>query len=87
MANMGGTYLLLIYGLLGLRLEKQLRIAPAYQNHFKEISIGILYQGIKIKIHVKDHVVTVISDKPIRIRLFDEDILVEGQHSELIKNA
>ncbi len=87
MANMGGTYLLLIYGLLGLRLEKQLRIAPAYQNHFKEISIGILYQGSKIKIHVKDHVVTVTSDKPIRIRLFDEDILVEGQHSELIKNA
>jgi alpha,alpha-trehalose phosphorylase len=87
MANMGGGFLLLAYGLLGIRLEKILKIAPVMQDQFKEISIRFRYQACDLSIKVKENQVEVTSDKPILIQLFDKQVLVETSTQVLIKDA
>jgi len=87
MANMGGNYLLVAYGLLGLRIEKHLRIAPAPESRFTHISLSIHYQGRQISITSdKDHF-TVTTDGPLMIQLYDELKLVESTTQELIKTS
>jgi alpha,alpha-trehalose phosphorylase len=87
MANMGGTYLLIAYGLLGIRLDKVLVIAPARQTQFKEVSLSFVYQGCHLSVEVKDTVVEITTDKPILIMLFDKQVLVNTSTKALIKSA
>ena len=87
MANMGGGYLLLAYGLLGIRLEKILRIAPAVQDQFPEVSLSFVYQACALSVVVKDNYVEITSDKPILIQLFDKLVLVDTFTKALIKST
>jgi alpha,alpha-trehalose phosphorylase len=87
MANMGGGYLLLAYGLLGIRLERILKIAPVYQDYFTEVSLKFRYQGCVLSVEVKENKVEVTSDKPILIQLFDKQVLVDTSTQALIKSA
>lgn len=87
MANMGGGYLLLAYGLLGIRLERTLVIAPVYQDHFTEVSLTFLYQGCALSVEVKENHVEITTDKPILIQLFDKQVLVNTFTKALIKST
>ncbi len=87
MANMGGTYLLVAYGLLGIRLEKNLRIAPSNQSRFSQVSISFQYQGIRVNVLTHQDHFTVTTDGPLWIQLYDELKRVESSIQESIKTS
>ncbi|TXT18699.1 MAG: kojibiose phosphorylase [Erysipelotrichaceae bacterium] len=85
MANMGGTYLLVAYGLLGIRIEKHLRVAPVAHSRFTQVTLSFRYQGHHVTISTHKEHFTISTDGPLLIQLYDELKLVESSTQEIIK--
>lgn len=53
-ANMGGSWLSLIYGFAGLYYDQGLRLANHLPQKIKELKFTLFYQGEPVKISLKD---------------------------------
>ncbi len=87
MANIGGAYLLLIYGLFGVRIGEQLNLAPIVQNKFNKVKIEFKYQGVKLNLELSYSALNIAVDKPIRLKVYGKEMLIEHSEVILIKNS
>ncbi|WP_172369994.1 glycoside hydrolase family 65 protein [Sporosarcina jiandibaonis] len=59
MANMGGTWLAIVYGFAGLRVkESGLSLAPSLPNEWNSLEFHLQYQGRLLKIYLERNQVT-----------------------------
>ena len=87
MANMGGTFLLVSYGLLGLRIGKVLQVAPVYQSIYPSLGLKIKYQGTNIKLAVTNNRFRIDTDRPVWIEVYGERRYVESFIEVVIKTT
>lgn len=75
-ANLGGSYLMLIYGLFGIRMGEILSINPSKQHQIKNIEAGITYQGTNIQMKLEDDILHLVTDASIKLMVYGEIITV-----------
>ncbi|MFU8793432.1 MAG: glycoside hydrolase family 65 protein [Acholeplasmataceae bacterium] len=74
-ANIGGTYLMLIRGLFGVRLSKDaLHIAPVKQKEIREIETHIVYRNQSLILKVSDDTLTIIVDQEISVHIYGQKV-------------
>ena len=79
-ANLGGSYLGIVYGLLGLRIHKgYLSINPKVSEDIKGYELNIMYQGSKINFKI-GKILEIESNKEVRINISNKDILINGYY-------
>ncbi|MCP8969455.1 glycoside hydrolase family 65 protein [Ectobacillus ponti] len=84
MANMGGTWMSIVYGFGGVRLkESGLSLAPILPSQWKSYSFHLLYQGRKLKVEAeKKHVrVTLVNGESLTLKLYGEDVQLTAGHA------
>jgi len=92
MANMGGTWLAIVYGFAGLRIkESGLSLSPSIPDKWKHFAFNLEYQGCQISIGIDRQRISLVLKKgnSLTMKLYDEKItLREGQYVErkLISN-
>ncbi len=70
-ANLGGTYLTLIYGLFGLKMTEILTLKPVFQTSIKTFAATIMYQGSRLFISVTNNHFRLETDHQI-------DVMING---------
>ena len=54
MANMGGTWLAIVYGFAGLRVKEEgLSLAPSLPDEWNSLGFHLQYQGRLLKVHME----------------------------------
>lgn len=77
-ANLGGSYLGIIYGVLGLRVHKNyLSINPKVTKEIKGYELNIIYRGSKINFKVGKSL-EIESNKEVLIRINEKNVLIDG---------
>lgn len=76
-ANLGGSYLMLIYGLFGIRMNDVLSINPAFQHQIAKVETTINYQGTKIYMKLDNQMLHLATDSPIKLSVYGEFITVD----------
>lgn len=84
-ANLGGSYLMLVYGLFGVRIGKYLSINPAKQKQIEFAEIKITYQGSNIKFKLEKGVLSLNSDSPLKLKVYGKIISVIKKYSTEVK--
>ncbi len=79
MANAGGSYLMVMYGLLGLSFSNVLSISPVKQTEIKFYEVHFEYQGSRLSVTYENHALCLKTDKPIQVRIYDEEVTVKNQ--------
>ncbi len=80
-ANLGGSYLMIIYGLFGLRFGKRLILNPVYQNELAYVKTRIIYQGTLIwLILTKDHFIVKVN-REIEMMIADKLENIQGERT------
>jgi trehalose/maltose hydrolase-like predicted phosphorylase len=69
--------MMLIYGLIGLRMEEILSIDPVDQDEIKAYKVHFSYQGSNLVIDYNHNQVTISTDKPIKLMVYGEVFDVE----------
>jgi alpha,alpha-trehalose phosphorylase len=77
-ANLGGSYLMLIYGILGFRFKETFELNPVYQTHIDKIETSIHYQNSKIHIKLEKNILTLKVNQPIEMSIHGETIHVDS---------
>lgn len=85
-ANMGATYLMVIYGLFNLRLEETLEIRPRIQESFTHYAITIRYQGVICDLKVDEDELEIVTTGPLNMRIDGEIVLVKGVYRKKLVN-
>ena len=81
MANMGGTWLAIVYGFAGLRVkESGLSLAPSLPDEWNSLDFHLQYQGRLLKIHLERNAVTylVIEGEGLTISHNGDSIYLEN---------
>lgn len=79
-ANMGGTYMGMVYGFAGLRIkEKGIFFNPVIPEQWENYEFKITYQERTIKIHVskKQCHFTLLDGKALKINVYDNEYLLK----------
>ena len=85
-ANLGGSYLTFIYGLVGVIIKENiLKISPIKPKDLKGYELSIFYKGIKIKISVFDELV-IETNEIVKVQVYDEVIDIVGEYHTSIIN-
>jgi alpha,alpha-trehalose phosphorylase len=79
MANAGGSYLMMMYGLLGLSFSNVLSISPVKQTEIKFYEVHFEYQGSRLSVTYENHALCLKTDKPIQVRIYEEEVTVKNQ--------
>ena len=79
-ANLGGSYLMLIYGLFGVRMGKTLSINPPYQTEIKQAKAHLFYQGVNIVLSLDEQKLTITTDAPLEFTIYNDVFTVEKTH-------
>jgi len=77
LANLGASYLMLMYGILGLRMHSILSINPVWQEELSYIKVNFTYQDSNLVIEYQDQSITLSTDKPIKLMVYGKTIDVE----------
>lgn len=78
-ANMGGTYLTIVYGFLGLHISSSgLSIAPKVPKELPEYTIKLRYRGASLTISIKD-LITIKTDKEIQLEIYGKKYLISDK--------
>lgn len=77
LANLGGSYLMLIYGVLGLRMNSILTINPVEQDELPHYKLNFTYQGAKMVVEHENKMITISTDKPIKLKVYGNIVDVE----------
>ena len=79
-ANMGGSYLGFVYGVVGLRIkENHLLISPITTKEINDYELKVMYQGVSISIKVDDQV-TISSNGNVRLKVYDKLVELNGTY-------
>lgn len=81
LANMGGSYMAIVYGFGGFRLKEQgIFFAPMLPKSWSAYRFKIFIRGSRIKVHVaKDECVfTLESGQPIKIHVYGKEYCLEN---------
>ncbi len=79
-ANLGGSYLGMVYGVLGLRIHKNyLSINPKTTKSIESYELNIIYKGNSINFKVGKSL-EIESSKDVLIRINNEDVLINGYY-------
>ncbi len=79
-ANLGGSYLGIVYGVLGLRIHKNyLSINPIVTKEIKGYEISIIYRGSEIKFKVGTSL-EIESTKEVLIMINKRNVLIDGNY-------
>ncbi|PHD42099.1 family 65 glycosyl hydrolase [Bacillus toyonensis] len=87
MANMGGTWMAIIYGFAGLRVkESGLSFAPSIPKDWKEYTFRLKYQERFIEITIDQNKVTLtlLSGVPIEVKVYDKRVIFSDEFSQRI---
>ena len=71
-ANMGGTWMSIVYGFAGLRIkEDNISLAPKLPEDWKELKFKFFYKGAQVKVYMKKDKteITVQCDSPINLKV------------------
>jgi len=85
-ANLGGSYLMLMYGIFGLRFGPTLRLHPMSQKQIKHIQTKFIYQGVSIKISMHLDTVVIDVDQPLDVYIYNELITIKKTYKMHIKS-
>ena len=77
LANLGGSYLMLIYGVLGLRMNSILAINPVDQEELPYYKLNFTYQGAKLVVEHTNKIITISTDNPIKLMVYGKLVNVE----------
>jgi alpha,alpha-trehalose phosphorylase len=87
-ANLGGSYLMLIYGILGFRFNETFELNPIYQTHISSIKTTIVYQQTTINLQIEDNSLYIEVDRPIKMNLHGKSIEIKDKFKyHIIKNS
>ena len=78
-ANLGGSYLMLAYGLFGIRMKKHYRYILLNKKGIQRAQMRLCYQGSLIDLEIKDGFIYIESEKDITIKLMDEHVKLDSQ--------
>ncbi len=79
-ANLGGSYLGFVYGVLGLRIHSDfISINPKTTKVIEGYELNIIYRGSKINFKVGTSL-EIESSKKVLIRINNEDVLIKGYY-------
>ncbi len=81
-ANMGGAYLMLVYGFAGLRyMENHLLLSPVLPKQWQGYSFSIWFRGSFVKIMVKrgSVILTLLEGNPVRMTVNGQKVLADGR--------
>lgn len=81
MANMGGTWLAIVYGFAGVRVkESGLSLAPTLPEQWNALEFKIQFQGSLLKVHINRDTVTylVMEGDGLTINHFGEKVWLES---------
>jgi len=85
-ANLGGSYMGFVYGLVGLRIHKDyITLYPRVTNEINRYKIQFMYHGITVAVAVNDKL-TVTTTGSVSLKLYDEVIEVNGTYQTVITN-
>lgn len=71
MANIGGSYLMILKGIFGVHSMDGLSVAPTMIEQSHGISIQFLYQGIAVKMSLYEATFQIEVSQPLNIRVYD----------------
>jgi len=77
LANLGGSYLMLMYGILGLRMNDILTINPVDQDELTYYKVNLTYQGSKLVVEHHEKTITISTDIPIKLKVYGSIVEVE----------
>lgn len=84
-ANMGGTYLGLVYGFGGLRLSVDgVALNPKIPQKWPQYDFDFHYQGIQISVSVTKATVSITADNSVELRVFGKQYLLKKQETTSI---
>ena len=87
MANMGGAYLMMIYGLFNIKIDSVLTLNPIKQKTISRVETTIIYQGCRINLMLSPDQLKITVDEPIQMLIYDELVLVSRIKEVLLKHA
>jgi alpha,alpha-trehalose phosphorylase len=77
-ANMGGSYLGFVYGVVGLRIKgNYLQINPITTKEINNYELNIMYQGVLVNIKVDDQVI-ISSNGKANLKVYGKEIELNG---------
>lgn len=81
MANMGGTWMSIVYGFAGMRLkESGLSLSPAIPKDWEKYAFRLNFRGRLIGVSIEKEGVTleIVEGESIEIKLYDEVVMLEA---------
>ncbi len=78
-ANLGGSYLMIIYGLFGLRFGQNLILNPVKQKELSHVKTRIIYQGVTIWLTLTHKSLIVQTNKAIDIAVMHKVETIKGK--------
>jgi alpha,alpha-trehalose phosphorylase len=84
-ANMGGSFLILLYGIFGVYAHDRLEIHPIRIDGLKKASIRLLYRGVKVGLNLDQTTLKITVDRPITLWIDGLETVVQKHHSCEVK--
>lgn len=84
-ANLGGSYLMLMYGLFGIRIDDVLILDPCDQKQIKKAEVQFVYQGSSIHLKLEDQTISLSTDVPIKLKVYGHMVTVDQTYSFGVK--
>lgn len=80
MANLGGTYLVLLYGFLGLRvMEDELSIQPTLPEYITRLTFRLTYQGRQLTIDITTRQIHIVTTGTLTMNINDITYLIHNE--------
>ena len=86
MANMGGTWLAIVFGFSGLRVkERALSLAPSLPNEWDSLEFHLQYQGRLIKVHMEGNATTYLVIEGENLTIFHNGDSIRLENGKEVK--
>lgn len=95
LANLGGSYLMMVYGLFGITIKDRICINPVKQNMIKKAEFRMRYKDSTIRVSLEKETITLSTDRPIELMVHgvlttvEKDITIgvkKIDHTHFLKN-
>ena len=80
-ANSGGIYLTILYGILGFRIkDEKIIFRPVLPKEIKSLKFKLFYKNTEINVKLNSEIELSV-DKPIELGIYSNNILIEDNYS------
>ncbi|MHB8719020.1 MAG: glycosyl hydrolase family 65 protein [Candidatus Dormibacteria bacterium] len=67
-ATMGGTWMAMVEGFAGIRADGDgLRVVPRLPDGWQELTVRVVFRGVRVRVTIHGDVVDVVTDRPLRV--------------------